>query len=265
MQVASSPASSARPVLQVSNLVKSFGGLRALSQISFDVYEGEILALIGPNGAGKTSLFNCVNGVYKPEEGSVKFLDRELLGLAPHKIAQLGISRTFQNLALFNNLTVMDSLMLGCHVLMKTGILSGAVWFGRARAEEAHQRNRCWEIVELLSLEPYADVPVGILPYGIQKQIELGRALAVKPRLILLDEPVSGLNPAETRTLGEILLKVKDDLGLTVLLVEHDMALVANVADRVVAMNFGEVIATGSPEEIASHPSVIEAYLGIRD
>lgn len=251
-------------LLQASNLVKSFGGVRALNEVSFDVQEGEILALIGPNGAGKTSLFNCVNGVYTPDEGSIKFKNTELIGLAPYKVARFGISRTFQNLALFNNLSVIDCLMLGRHTQMKTGILSGALWLGKAKNEERKNRSRCYDFIEILGLEPYVSRHVGFLPYGIQKQIELGRALVSEPELLLLDEPVSGLNSVETEEIGKILLRVKEELGLTMFIVEHDMCLVREVADRVLAMNFGEIIASGTPQEVSSHPSVVEAYLGIQ-
>ena len=251
-------------ILKASNVVKQFGGVRALNDVSFDVKQGEILALIGPNGAGKTSLFNCVNGVYKPDDGSILFKDTELVGMAPYKIANLGIARTFQNLALFNNLTVVDSLMLGRHTKMKAGIIEGALWFGRARKEEIVNRARCAEFIEILGLEPYVSSPVGLLPYGIQKQIELGRALVSEPNLLLLDEPVSGLNFSETEQIGKILLRVKQEFGLTMLIVEHDMSLVSKVADRVVVMNFGEVIAEGSPVEVSKDSRVIEAYLGIQ-
>lgn len=252
-------------LLAAANLEKSFGGVKALNDVSFEVLDGEILALIGPNGAGKTSLFNCVNGVYKPEAGSIKFKNTELIGMASYKVANLGISRTFQNLALFNNLTVIDSLMLGRHTKMKSGIVSSALWLGKAKNEERKNRSRCADFVEILGLGPYASNLVGFLPYGIQKQIELGRALVSEPDLLLLDEPVSGLNSAETEQIGEILLRVKSELKLTMLIVEHDMSLVRNVADRVLAMNFGEIIADGSPQEISEHPRVLEAYLGIQD
>ena len=248
--------------LRVSEISKSFGGVKAVNDVSFQIKSGEILALIGPNGAGKTTLFNCVNGVYEPEHGSILFEDQELVGLKPPLVAALGIARTFQNLALFSNLNVVDSLMLGRHLKMKTGFLMGALWLGPAIKEERDNRARCAEFIDLLELGEYARTPVGLLPYGVQKQIELGRALAAEPKLLLLDEPVSGLNSAETAKMGEILKRVRTELNLTMLIVEHDMSLVGEVSDRVIALSFGEIIGEGTPQEIPNNPKVVEAYLG---
>jgi branched-chain amino acid transport system ATP-binding protein len=255
-----SPAPAA--VLEARDLTLSFGGVKALAGVSFDVRPGELLALIGPNGAGKTSLFNCISGVYRPDRGTLRFEGSSLIGQRPSRIAAAGVARTFQNLALFENLDVVDNLMLGRHTLMRTGVLAGAVWLGRARREEIHHRRQCAEIVDFLDLGNYVGRPVGLLPYGVQKRVELGRALAAEPRLLMLDEPVAGMTRGEREDMGALLGEIRAWLGLTVLLVEHHMHLVLEVADRIVAMNFGAVIAEGTPGEVANHPDVIEAYLG---
>lgn len=249
-------------MLMVHNLSLSFGGVTALADVTFNVEEGELLAVIGPNGAGKTSLFNCISGVYRPDTGTLQLEGANLIGERPSRIAAAGVARTFQNLALFENLDVVDNLMLGRHMLMRTGLLAGAVWFGRARDEEIRHRRECAEIVDFLDLGDYVGRPVGLLPYGVQKRIELGRALAAEPRLLLLDEPVAGMTGGEREEMAGLLGEVREQLGLTMLLVEHHMQLVLAVADRIVAMNFGAVIASGAPEEVANHPAVVEAYLG---
>lgn len=239
-----------------------FGGLAALSRVSFEVLRGELFAVIGPNGAGKTSIFNCLNGVYRPQQGSILLDGIELVGKRPSALASLGVARTFQNLGLFRNLDVIDNLMLGRHHLMRTGFFAGAVWVGRAKREEVRNRQRCEEIAELLDLGGYRGQPVGLVPYGIQKRIELGRALAMEPKLLLLDEPVAGMNLEETEDMARNVLDAQEELGVTIVLVEHDMHLVMDVADRVLVLNFGEVITVGPPDAVQNDPRVVEAYLG---
>ena len=232
-------------LLDVRGLTLRFGGVTALDDVSFDVRRGELFAVIGPNGAGKTSIFNCLNGVYRPQAGSIRFKDTEVVGRRPVAAAALGIARTFQNLGLFPNLGVLDNLMLGRHQRMTTGFLAGALWVGKARREEVANRRRCEEIVEMLELQPFRHAPVGTLPYGVQKRVELGRALAMDPDLLLLDEPVAGMNVEETEDIARFILEIKAELDLAMILVEHDMHLVMDLADRVMALDFGRVIAVG--------------------
>jgi len=250
------------PVLSVQDVSLSFAGVRAVSGVSFDVGAHELFAIIGPNGAGKTSLFNVISGVYRPDRGRVRFGDIDLVGLRPHRIAALGVARTFQNVELFAHLTVLDNLMLGRHHHLRYGALSALAWLGRARRSELANRAAAEEVVDFLELERWRRLPVGLLPFGVQKRVELGRALAMEPKLLLLDEPVAGMNLEETEDMARYILDIRDELDIPMILVEHDMGLVMDLADRVLVVDFGVSIATGSPAEIQHHPDVIRAYLG---
>jgi len=251
------------PLLVAERLSLRFGGVNALTDVSFDVREGELLAIIGPNGAGKTSIFNCLNGIYRPQEGRIALRGEVLTGRSPAHIARLGVARTFQNLGLFSHLTVLENVLLGRHHLMRTGFLAGAIWWGRARREELHHRRACEDIIELLELEPFRFQPVAMLPYGVRKRVEVARALAMEPRLLLLDEPAAGMNLEETEDMARYIREINEELQVAILLVEHDMHLVMDLAHRVVAMDFGRVLAFGTPDEVRTDASVVEAYLGV--
>jgi len=253
------------PLLHVSNMSLSFGGNVAVRDLSFTVTAGELLAIIGPNGAGKTSVFNTISGVYRSDTGYIELLGDQLIGLAPHAIAAKGVARTFQNIELFDNLTVVENLLLGRHLHLKYGAISGMLYRGRAEREELANREIVETIIEFLEIAGHRQLPVGMLPYGVKKRIELGRALAMEPKLLLLDEPVAGMNVEETEDMARFILDIRSELGTTILLVEHDMGLVMDLADRVMVMHFGERIALDTPDRVQQDPAVIAAYLGVAD
>ena len=250
------------PVLEFDDVKLSFAGVKALDGVSFHVNEGELFAIIGPNGAGKTSIFNCLNGVYRPQEGSIRWKGGEIIGQKPYVIADAGISRTFQNIELFGAMTVLQNLMLGRHHRMESSWAAAGIWFGKARTEELANRERVEEIIDFLEIEQYRQFPVALLPYGVQKRVELGRALAMDPELLLLDEPVAGMNLEETEDMARFILDIKEELGIAMILVEHDMGLVMDIAERVMVLDFGRNIATGTPDVVQNDPEVIRAYLG---
>jgi branched-chain amino acid transport system ATP-binding protein len=239
-----------------------FGGIRAVDSADFEVNEGEVFSIIGPNGAGKTTIFNLISRIYRPTSGRLIFQDRDITTTAPHRIASLGIARTFQNIELFANATLLENLLIGRHCHARTGVLEQMIFLPRVRRDELTHREKVEDVIAFLGLERYRDTLIANLPYGVRKVVELGRALCIEPKLLLLDEPSSGLNVEETEGMGFWIEDIKKDLGITVIMVEHDMNLVSQVSDRVMALNYGKVMALGTPQEVQNHPDVIRAYIG---
>ncbi len=267
--------SSAPATLEIDNLSLSFGGVSALAGVSADLRDGEILAIIGPNGAGKTALLNCISGFYKPQQGEIYFQGQKITRMRPDKLAKLGLARTFQNIALYTGLTTQDNIMAARHVLMKQSFVTGALYFGPARREEVKHREIVEEIIDFLEIASIRKKVVGLLPYGMRKRVELARALALEPKVLLLDEPMAGMNLEEKEDMARFILDLFEGQGATypetpilrdgihcIILVEHDMGVVMDLAHRIVALDFGRKIAEGTPSEISNHPDVITAYLG---
>ena len=249
-------------VLDVKNISLAFGGVKALTDISFDVLEHEVRAIIGPNGAGKSSMLNCINGVYTPQQGTISFQGQTFDHMDSRQVAEMGIARTFQNLALFKGMSVIDNIMTGRNLHMKCNVFLQALRWGPAEKEEILQREFVEHIIDFLEIQPYRKIPVGQLPYGLQKRVDLGRALAMQPKVLLLDEPMAGMNLEEKQDMCRFVLDINDEYGTTVVLIEHDMGVVMDISDRVVVLDYGKKIGDGSPEQVRANPDVIRAYLG---
>lgn len=250
-------------MLDLQNISLSFGGVKALTDISFNVCEHEIRAIIGPNGAGKSSMLNVINGVYTPQEGAIEFEGARYSHMSPRRAAEMGIARTFQNLALFKGMSVLDNIMTGRNLQMKCGLLAQAFRWGPAEREEIRHREFVENIIDFLEIQAYRKTPVGRLPYGLQKRVDLGRALAMEPRLLLLDEPMAGMNIEEKQDMSRFILDVNDEFGTTIVLIEHDMGVVMDISDRVVVLDYGKKIGDGKPDEVRANEDVIRAYLGV--
>ena len=253
-------------ILEVKNISLAFGGVKALTDISFDVREHEIRAIIGPNGAGKSSMLNCINGVYQPQQGSIKFRGETFRHMNSRQVAEMGVARTFQNLALFKGMSVLDNIMTGRNLKMRSNLLQQAFrlpfGWGAAEREETEQRIVVERIIDFLEIQPYRKMAVGKMPYGLQKRVDLGRALAMEPQVLLLDEPMAGMNVEEKQDMSRFILDVNDEFGTTIVLIEHDMGVVMDISDRVVVLDYGKKIGDGTPQEVRSNPDVISAYLG---
>ena len=250
-------------VLEMRNITLRFGGVTAIHDISFDIREGEIRAIIGPNGAGKSSMLNVINGFYHPQEGEIWFHGTKRPSMKPYEVARQGIARTFQNIALFKGMSTLDNIMTGRNTMMEAGLFAQALWWGKAEKEEIHHREQVEKIIDFLEIQHIRKTPVGKLPYGLQKRVELGRALAAEPKLLLLDEPMAGMNVEEKEDMSRFILDVNDEFGTTIALIEHDMGVVMDISDRVVVMDYGKKIGDGTPDEVRKNPEVIDAYLGV--
>jgi len=250
--------------LELREVSKSFGGVQALSRVSVDVPKGEIVSIIGPNGAGKTTLLNCISGVFHPEHGMIVLDGVDVTQMSPPRIAALGVARTFQNIALFRGLTVLDNLMLGRHLHMRNGVFQSLLYWGPGRREEVAHRRVVEDIIDFLEIEAIRKQPAGSLPYGLQKRVELGRALALHPKVLLLDEPMGGMNIEEKEDMARFILDVNDEWGTTIILIEHDMGVVMDISLRVVVLDLGQRIAEGTPAEVKANPVVVKAYLGTK-
>ncbi|MBO9352940.1 ATP-binding cassette domain-containing protein [Bordetella petrii] len=250
-------------MLDLQNISLSFGGVKALTDISFNVREHEIRAIIGPNGAGKSSMLNVINGVYTPQQGGIEFQGQRYTRMSPRRAAEMGIARTFQNLALFKGMSVLDNIMTGRNLRMKCGLLAQALRWGPAEREEIRHREFVENLIDFLEIQAYRKTPVGRLPYGLQKRVDLGRALAMEPRLLLLDEPMAGMNIEEKQDMSRFILDVNDEFGTTIVLIEHDMGVVMDISDRVVVLDYGKKIGDGKPDDVRANEAVIQAYLGV--
>ncbi len=250
-------------ILSIEGVSLAFGGVKALSDVSFDVREHEVRAIIGPNGAGKSSMLNVINGVYQPQQGTIRYLGREYHHMEPHEVAVSGIARTFQSLALFKGMSVLDNIMTGRNLRMRSNILLQALRIGPALREENEHREVVERIIDFLEIQAYRKTPVGRLPYGLQKRVDLARALAMEPRILLLDEPMAGMNIEEKQDMCRFILDVNDEFGTTIVLIEHDMGVVMDISDRVVVLDYGRKIGDGTPDEVRANQAVIDAYLGV--